>query len=345
MNNTEITYQDAGVNITAGNELVDYIKQHGQKTTQKNVLKGIGGFAALYELPLSDYEKPILVSSTDGVGTKLKLAIETNRHSSIGIDLVAMCVNDLILCGATPLFFLDYYATGKLNLSISQNIIDGIIAGCEQSEMSLIGGETAEMPGMYHEKDYDLAGFSVGIVDKQKIIDGRHVKPGNVILGLASSGLHSNGFSLVRKLITLNNISLDSKIENTPLIDLLLTPTKIYVKSILALQKQIKVNAMAHITGGGFVENIPRVLPQNCKAIIESNSFTIPPIFEWLQKLANLSNKELYKTFNNGIGLIIIIDEEYKQLAIDCLTACGENVVQIGTIDKREDNHSAIDII
>lgn len=320
-----IRYQDAGVSIDAGNELVNEIKKVVKSTYSPHVLAGVGGFSALFEVP-KQYKEPILVSGTDGVGTKLKLALELKKHDTIGIDLVAMCVNDVIVCGAKPLFFLDYYATGKLDVKVAADVIKGIAEGCKQSGAALIGGETAEMPGMYHNDDYDLAGFCVGIVEKEKIIDGRHVKAGDILLGLASSGPHSNGYSLIRKVLDVAKIPFSK--------ESLLTPTRIYVKCILELQQKVPVKALAHITGGGLLENIPRVLPAYTTAHLNTKGWSLPAVFQWLQKEAELDQTELFRTFNCGIGMVVCVASQDAKAAKDILQQSGETVFEIGKIEK-----------
>ena len=302
-----ISYRDAGVNIDAGNALIERIKPSVARTKRPGVIAGLGGFGALFELPLDRYKQPLLVSGTDGVGTKLKLAIDSGRHEKIGIDLVAMCVNDIIVQGAEPLFFLDYYATGKLDVEVAAEVINGIAEGCELSGAALIGGETAEMPGMYGEKDYDLAGFCVGIVEKSKLIDGQSVAPGDVLIGLASSGLHSNGYSLARKILEVRKVGHDTLLDGTPVIDLLLEPTRIYVKAILALIEQVEVRTLCHITGGGLPENLPRVLPAKTAARIQASSWEWPAIFSWLQDQGQVEKTEMYRTLNCGVGMVVCV--------------------------------------
>ncbi|KFA58848.1 phosphoribosylformylglycinamidine cyclo-ligase [Gilliamella sp. wkB18] len=331
-NKNSLSYKDAGVDIDAGNELVNRIKSVVKETKRPEVMGGLGGFGALCSIP-QRYKEPILVSGTDGVGTKLRLAMDLNRHDSIGIDLVAMCVNDLIVQGAEPLFFLDYYATGKLNVDIATTVITGIAEGCKQSGCALIGGETAEMPGMYQGNDYDLAGFCVGVVEKSNMIDGSKVKDGDALIALASSGAHSNGYSLIRKIIENNGIKpQNEQLEGKSLVDHLLAPTKIYVKSVLDLISQTSVHAIAHITGGGFWENIPRVLPDNTKAILNEASWQWPTIFNWLQHAGNVSRHEMYRTFNCGVGLIIILPNQFVDKAISLLNSNGEKAWLIGEI-------------
>jgi phosphoribosylformylglycinamidine cyclo-ligase len=304
-----LSYRDAGVDIDAGNELIDRIKPLTKRTLRPEVLGNLGGFGALFELDLSKYKAPVLVAGTDGVGTKLKLALQLGIHDTVGIDLVAMCVNDLIVQGAEPLFFLDYYATGKLSVDVATDVIGGIARGCEISGAALIGGETAEMPGMYEAGDYDLAGFCVGAVDKDKVIDGQSVKAGQAIIGLTSSGPHSNGYSLIRKIIEHAGADVNADFCGQPLGKALLTPTQIYVKPLLSLFETNTVHALAHITGGGLLENIPRVLPENTQAIINSNSWQRPAIFNWLQENGKVAEDEMYRTFNNGIGMTLVVDQ------------------------------------
>lgn len=329
--NPSLSYKDAGVDIDAGNELVERIKGVAKKTRRPEVMAGLGGFGALFELP-SGYKEPVLISGTDGVGTKLKLAMDFSKHDTIGIDLVAMCVNDLIVGGAEPLFFLDYYATGKLNIDVAADVVTGIGEGCTLSGCSLVGGETAEMPGMYEGEDYDLAGFCVGIAEKSEIIDGTKVKSGDTLIGLASSGPHSNGYSLIRKIIDVSNADLDQKIGDTDLKTALLEPTRIYVKSLLKLIKEGEVNALSHITGGGLLENIPRVIPEGKKAIINTQSWELPEVFKWLQSAGNVDAVEMYRTFNCGVGMIIAVPKGTEDSAIQLLKTQGEEAWVIGEI-------------
>jgi len=307
-NNTPLTYKDAGVDIEAGNALVHNIKSLVKQTHRPEVLNHLGGFAALFELPLEKYQHPVLVSGTDGVGTKLKLAIDAAKYDTIGIDLVAMCVNDIIVCGAEPLFFLDYYATAALDVDNATDVVAGIAKGCTLAGAALIGGETAEMPGLYAKNDFDLAGFCVGIVEKNKIIDAQKVSDGDVILGLASSGPHSNGYSLIRRIMA--DVDPATTLDDKPLLDILLEPTKIYVKSLLALLQTVDVHAIAHITGGGFYENIPRVLPENMCAVINKNSWEIPAVFQWLKEQGNIAEDEMHRTFNCGIGMVLCVSKK-----------------------------------
>ncbi len=331
MNKSSFTYADAGVSIDNGNQLIERIKPIVDATRRPGMLKSIGGFGGLFALP-TGYRQPVLVSSTDGVGTKLKLAIQTQRHEQIGIDLVAMCANDIIVCGAEPLFFLDYYATGKLSVETATQVIAGIGRGCEQAHIALIGGETAEMPGLYQNEDYDLAGFCVGIVEREHLIDGTQVAVGDALIGLASSGIHANGFSLVRHVIEVQKIDLNQSFEGKQLIDALIEPTRIYVKPLLALMKAVNVKAMAHITGGGLLENVPRVLPQGTKAFINPSNWTMPTLFSWLQEQGNIPAVEMWRTFNCGIGMVICVAKTDIQMAIDVLTAAGELPFIIGDI-------------
>jgi len=330
--NQSLTYQDAGVSIDQGNLLVERIKPIAARTRRPELLAGIGGFGALFELPLHKYQQPVLVSSTDGVGTKLKLAKSYGKHDTIGIDLVAMCVNDIVVCGAEPVFFLDYFATGKLDVLTATQVIEGIGKGCELAGAALVGGETAEMPGMYGDGDYDLAGFCVGIVEKSAIIDRSKVEVGDVLLGLASSGVHSNGYSLVRKILDVGNISLETDFEGKKLGDVLLEPTRIYVKSLLELQQQVEIHALAHITGGGLLENIPRVLPDKISAVLESSSWTRPAIFNWLQQQGNIAETEMHRTFNCGIGMVVCVAAANADNAMKILQNAGETVWKIGEI-------------
>ncbi|MDH2927818.1 phosphoribosylformylglycinamidine cyclo-ligase [Lonepinella koalarum] len=333
MSKPSLSYKDAGVDINAGNELVERIKPHVKRTTRPEVIGGLGGFGALCALP-SKYKEPILVSGTDGVGTKLRLAIDLKKHDTIGIDLVAMCVNDLVVQGAEPLFFLDYYATGKLQVDVASDVVKGIAEGCVQSGCALVGGETAEMPGMYHAGDYDLAGFCVGVVEKSKIIDGSQVQAGDALIALASSGPHSNGYSLVRKVIEVSGVNpATEQLAGRPLSEQVLAPTKIYVKSVLALIENVDVHAIAHLTGGGFWENIPRVLPQNLKAVINEKSWQWQPVFKWLQEKGNIETYEMYRTFNCGVGMVIALPQADVEKALTVLRAAGEDAWLIGQIE------------
>jgi len=328
-----LSYRDAGVDIDAGDALVDAIKPIAESTRRPGMLEGLGGFGALFEIPPGKYREPVLVSGTDGVGTKLKLAIDTGIHHTIGIDLVAMCVNDVVVQGAEPLFFLDYYATGHLEPSVAQRVIEGIGEGCRQAGCALIGGETAEMPGMYTHNDYDLAGFCVGVVEKSKIITGQAVQAGDTLIGIASSGPHSNGYSLVRKIVSHTRTKLDEPFAGRPLGEVLLTPTRIYVKALLRLLEHIPVHALAHITGGGLPGNVPRVLPKNTRAVIDSRSWTRPAIFDWLQHGGNVESDEMYRTFNCGIGMVLAVQPKDAEAAIRLLAESGEQAFPIGTIE------------
>ncbi|AQU82597.1 MAG: phosphoribosylformylglycinamidine cyclo-ligase [Halomonas sp.] len=333
-----LSYKDAGVDIDAGNALVDRIKHVAKRTTRPEVMGGLGGFGALCELP-AGYKQPVLVSGTDGVGTKLRLAMDLGKHDTIGIDLVAMCVNDLIVAGAEPLLFLDYYATGKLDIDIAADVVTGIGAGCELAGCALVGGETAEMPGMYEGNDYDLAGFCVGVVEKAEILDGSKVAEGNVLLGLASSGPHSNGYSLIRKILDVSNASLDETVGGQALGDALMAPTRIYVKSLLSMMRgtDISVHALSHITGGGLLENIPRVLPDTLAADIDLTTWQRPEVFNWLQAKGNVNETEMHRVLNCGIGMVVVVSAEQADSAMAHLTEQGETVYQIGTIIKRQD--------
>jgi phosphoribosylformylglycinamidine cyclo-ligase len=331
-----LSYRDAGVDIDAGNSLVERIKPIVRKTFRPGVLTGLGGFGALFELPLDRYREPVLVSATDGVGTKLKLALDLKRHDTIGIDLVAMCVNDIVVTGAEPLFFLDYYATGHLDLDVATDVIRGIAAGCELAGAALTGGETAEMPGMYAQEDYDLAGFCVGIVEKSRVIQPDSVKAGDVLLGLASSGPHSNGYSLIRKILEVTQADLAGTFGSGTLGDALLAPTRIYVKPLLELQRQLPVHALAHITGGGLLENIPRVLPPGTRALIDGDSWELPAIFDWLQKQGNVAKKEMLRTFNCGVGMVVCVAEADAESALEILAQQGETAWHLGRIEPGE---------
>lgn len=326
---SSLTYKDSGVDITKGNQLIEKIKPIAKSTIRPGVLAGLGGFGAMFEIPLDKYKNPVLISGTDGVGTKLKVAEMLKKHDTIGIDLVAMCVNDLIVQGAEPLFFLDYFATGSLNPEIATSVIEGIGEGCRQSGCALIGGETAEMPGMYSGEDYDLAGFCVGIVEKDRIIDGTKVSEGDHIVALGSSGPHSNGYSLIRKVI--------EKSAPTPdQLNLLIEPTRIYVRSILSLLNTLPVHAISHITGGGLLENIPRVMPSHLSAKLDSTSWTQPEIFQWIQDQGNIDSAEMYRVLNCGVGMVVVISKESSNEAIKHLNACGEKAWLIGEVVQFE---------
>jgi phosphoribosylformylglycinamidine cyclo-ligase len=338
--NSNLTYRDAGVDIDAGDRLVENIKPFAKRTMRPEVLSGIGGFGGLVEIS-KKYKEPVLVSGTDGVGTKLRLAFELNRHDTVGIDLVAMSVNDILVQGAEPLFFLDYFACGKLDVEAATEVIKGIAYGCEQSGCALIGGETAEMPGMYPVGEYDLAGFAVGVVEKSKIITGEHIKAGDVVIGLASNGAHSNGYSLVRKIIERSKPDLNAKFDDDrSLADCIMAPTRLYVKPMLSLMKQLTVKGIAHITGGGLLENVPRVLPQNVVAQLDGMAWHTPVLFDWLQKIGNIAQQEMYRTFNCGIGMVVIVDKKDADAALKQLNAVGETATVIGVIRARQDNEA-----
>ncbi len=340
LNTTSLSYRDAGVDIDAGDALVENIKPFAKRTMRPEVLGGLGGFGALVEIS-KKYQEPVLVSGTDGVGTKLKLAFDWNKHDTVGIDLVAMSVNDILVQGAEPLFFLDYFACGKLDVPQATDVIKGIAEGCEQAGCALIGGETAEMPGMYPVGEYDLAGFAVGVVEKSQVITGRDIKPGDVVLGLKSNGAHSNGYSLVRKIIERAQPELDAEFDGgKTLREAIIAPTRIYVKPLLALMQQLTVKGMAHITGGGITENTPRVLPENTVAQIDANSWELPKLFQWLQAEGNVDAQEMYRTFNCGIGMVVIVDAADADKAAAFLTEQGETVYRIGEIRARNgDEH------
>ena len=326
---SSLTYKDSGVDITKGNQLIEKIKPIAKSTLRQGVLAGLGGFGAMFEIPIDRYKNPVLISGTDGVGTKLMVAEMLNKHDTIGIDLVAMCVNDLIVQGAEPLFFLDYYATGSLNEEVATSVISGIGEGCIQSGCALIGGETAEMPGMYKGEEYDLAGFCVGIVEKNKIIDGSKVSAGDQLIALGSSGPHSNGYSLIRKV-------LEKSKPSSSQLNSLIEPTKIYVKSILSLIQNLPVHAISHITGGGLLENIPRVLPKHLAANLDQNSWELPQIFKWLQAEGNIDTMEMYRVLNCGVGMVVIVPKALSGEAIKILKSCGENAWLIGEVINSE---------
>jgi len=327
-----VTYREAGVDIDAGEELVERIKPHVKRSMRREVLGGIGGFGALVEVPLDRYRKPVLVSGTDGVGTKLRLAIDTHRHDTVGIDLVAMCVNDVVVQGAEPLFFLDYFATGKLDVGVGERLIAGIVDGCVQAGCALVGGETAEMPGMYHGEDYDLAGFCVGIVEKDAIIDGSATRAGDVVLGLPSSGPHSNGFSLIRKILQVAGAGLETSVDGVNLVDRLMAPTRIYVKPLLRLIAELPVHGLSHITGGGLVENIPRVLPDGLEVVLERKAWRREPVFDWLQRQGQVADAEMYRVFNCGIGMTIHLAPGDADRAIGILRESGQEALIIGEV-------------
>ena len=337
---TSLSYRDAGVDIDAGDALVERIKPFAKKTLREGVLGGLGGFGALFEVP-KRYREPVLVSGTDGVGTKLKLAFDLKRHDTVGIDLVAMSVNDVLVQGAEPLFFLDYFACGRLDVDIAASVIQGIAKGCEQGGCALIGGETAEMPGMYPEGEYDLAGFAVGVVEKSKIITGQSIVPGDVVLGLPSSGAHSNGYSLVRKILSVARPDLDAPFDGgRTLADAIMEPTRIYVKPMQAMMAELPVKGMAHITGGGLTENVPRVLPENVKAVIDASAWRRPALFQWLQNAGNVAESEMHRVFNCGIGMCVVVARENVQQALALLRAAGEPALEIGRIEARWDGEA-----
>ncbi len=339
MSKTGLTYADAGVDINEGAIAVEKMKGYVKETFTKGVLGGLGGFGGLFELDLEGYRKPVLVSGTDGVGTKLKIAIMKDQHDTVGIDLVAMCVNDILVQGAKPLFFLDYIATGKLESDKVADLVKGIAEGCKQSEAALIGGETAEMPGFYAADEYDMAGFTVGIVEKDKMIDGSTIKEGNVLVGLPSTGVHSNGYSLVRKLFFDKlGLGINDTVEelNSTVGEALITPTKIYVKSVLAILDKVTVNGMVHVTGGGFIENIPRVLPQGLGVNINLGSWDMLPIFPFMQEKGNIETVEMYKTFNMGIGFILVVNKENVDSLLEAVEAVNEKAYVIGEVTSQE---------
>jgi phosphoribosylformylglycinamidine cyclo-ligase len=343
-NKVSLSYRDAGVDIDAGDALIDVIKPFAKRTMREGVLAGIGGFGALFEVS-KKFKEPVLVAGTDGVGTKLKLAFHLNRHDTVGIDLVAMSVNDILVQGAEPLFFLDYFACGKLNVLAAADVIKGIALGCEMSGCALIGGETAEMPSMYPDGEYDLAGFAVGAVEKSKIINGSKIAAGDVVLGLASSGAHSNGYSLVRKIIEVAQPDLDADFHGRKLADVLMAPTRIYVKPLLALIDAMEVKGLAHITGGGLVENVPRVLGSHLTAILDHTKWTMPPLFTWLQQHGNVADAEMHRVFNCGIGMVVIVSKENAAAAMAQLQAAGEQVWQIGEIRARVGDEAQTQVI
>ncbi|MDK9773222.1 phosphoribosylformylglycinamidine cyclo-ligase [Vibrio sp. B181a] len=342
-NNSSLSYKDAGVDIDAGNALVDRIKGAVKRTRRPEVMGGIGGFGALCELP-TKYKQPVLVSGTDGVGTKLRLALDMNKHDTIGVDLVAMCVNDLIVQGAEPLFFLDYYATGKLDVDTAADVVSGIADGCVQAGCALIGGETAEMPGMYEGEDYDVAGFCVGVVEKEDVIDGTKVAAGDALIAVGSSGPHSNGYSLIRKILEVSGADKKEELAGRTIGEHLLEPTKIYIKSALKMIEKHDIHAISHITGGGFWENIPRVLPEGTKAVIDGNSWEWPIIFKWLQEKGNVETHEMYRTFNCGVGLIVALPKDQAEAAVALLKEEGENAWVIGEIAQAEANEEQVEI-
>jgi len=336
-----LTYRDAGVDIDAGNDLVKRIGPIAKRTLRPEVMGGLGGFGALCALP-EGYKNPVLVAGTDGVGTKLRLAMEHDCHDTVGIDLVAMCVNDLVVGGAEPLFFLDYYATGKLDVDTAARVVSGIGEGCEQAGCALIGGETAEMPGMYEGEDYDLAGFCVGVVERDGVIDGSQVEPGDTIIGLDASGPHSNGYSLVRRILEQADDTGD--LDGKPLMEHLLAPTRIYVKSLLDLIKQVPVHALAHITGGGLPENLPRVLPKGTRAVIDTQSWQWPAVFRWLQEQGQVPTNEMYRTFNCGVGMVVVVPQAQVDQTLALLEASGENAFVIGAIHASDNDEPEVSL-
>ena len=344
---SSLTYRDAGVDIDAGDALVERIKPAARRTLRPEVLAGIGGFGALFELT-NKYREPVLVSGTDGVGTKLKLAFQWNRHDTVGQDLVAMSVNDILVQGAEPLFFLDYFACGRLDVETAATVVEGIARGCELAGCALIGGETAEMPSMYPDGEYDLAGFAVGAVEKARIINGQSIRPGDVVLGLASSGAHSNGYSLIRKIIERSGAAPTLDIDGVSLADAVMAPTHIYVKPLLALIQTLGgygVKGMAHITGGGLTENIPRVLPENVTAVIDKTTWPLPPLFQWLQREGNVADSEMHRVFNCGIGMVVIVAEAEAGVAMQLLAAAGERVFAIGRVEARSEGQAQAIVI
>ena len=334
-----LSYRSAGVDIDAGDALVEAIKPFAKRTMRKEVLGGIGGFGALFEIS-KKFREPVLVSGTDGVGTKLKLAFQLKRHDTVGIDLVAMSVNDILVQGAEPLFFLDYFACGKLDVPAATDVVKGIARGCELAGCALIGGETAEMPGMYPDGEYDLAGFAVGAVEKSEIIDGKSIGAGDVVIGLASSGAHSNGYSLVRKIIERAKPDLNADFHGRKLADVLMEPTRIYVKPLLALMASMQVKGLAHITGGGLVENVPRVLPESVTAVLEKSAWPRPPLFDWLQREGGVADAEMHRVFNCGIGMVIVVSADLADKAVAQLRDAGEQAWRIGVIRARKDGEA-----
>jgi phosphoribosylformylglycinamidine cyclo-ligase len=339
------SYADAGVSIDRGNELVQRIKAAATATHNAGVIGNLGGFGALFDVAAFSYKDPVLVSSTDGVGTKIKLAIDMHRHDTIGIDLVAMCVNDLLVQGARPLFFLDYFASGKLDVDVASTVITGIADGCKLAGCALIGGETAEMPGMYADGDFDLAGFCVGAVERDQIIDGSKVKAGDILIGIASSGPHSNGYSLIRKIIKDSKTDFNVPFETRTIGEVLLTPTRIYVKSILQLIDALPVKALSHITGGGLTENIPRVLPEGLDAVIDTQTWRLPQIFSWLLDKGNIDQQEMYRTFNCGVGMVVCVDKKDQTTALEYLAKAGETAWVIGEITANDNNDSHVKFV
>lgn len=340
-----LSYEDAGVSVERGNRLVDRIKAYAASTHDQAVLSGLGGFGALYDFSQAGYREPVLVSGTDGVGTKIKLAIEANRHTTIGIDLVAMCVNDLLVQGAKPLFFLDYYACSHLDVATADDVVSGIAEGCQQAGCALVGGETAEMPGMYADGDYDLAGFCVGVVEKSGLIDGSAIREGDAVIALASSGPHSNGYSLIRKILEVNHIPLHQQLDDKPLVDHLLEPTRIYVKPLLELMQQVRVSGLAHITGGGLIENIPRILPAGLGADIDRGQRPLPAIFQWLQEQGRIRQEEMVRTFNCGIGMVLIVPAQDRGATLGILDELGVDAWHAGEITRVTDNEPRVRLL
>ena len=332
-----LRYRDAGVDIDRGNDLIARIRGIADDTPREGVIAGLGGFGALFEPPLDRYRDPVLVSGADGVGTKIKLAIAQDRHDTIGIDLVAMCVNDIVTLGAEPMFFLDYFATGRLDVGIAERVVAGIGRGCALAGTALVGGETAEMPGMYADGDYDLAGFCVGIVERGAIVDGARAAPGDHVVAIASSGPHSNGYSLIRSVVDASGDNLDRDIGGVRLVDALLAPTRIYAASVLPLAREGAVHAMAHVTGGGIVENLPRVLPRGTRAVVDSSSWRRPAVFEWIQDAGGIAEDEMWRTFNCGVGMLLVVAREASRAIVDALRETGEHAWTAGRIDAGED--------
>lgn len=335
-NKPTLSYRDAGVDIDAGNRLVDRIRDSVSRTRRPEVIGGLGGFGGLFQLDVERYRRPVLVGATDGVGTKLKLAVQTNQHDGIGIDLVAMCVNDIIVQGAEPLFFLDYYATGKLDVDAAASVIGGIAKGCEMAGAALIGGETAELPGMYQNDDYDLAGFCVGVVERDRLLDGKSIRDGDTLIGLASSGPHSNGYSLIRRILDDSKTDLHTQLGDLTLAGVLMEPTRIYVKPLMKLMERISVHGIAHITGGGLTDNLPRVLPDGVRARVQCDSWSRPAIFDWLQETGNVSTDDMLRTFNCGVGLVLVVAEEDADSTLALLQRQGEQAWRLGDIATGE---------
>ena len=341
-NPQKLNYQDAGVSIDRGNRLIEQIKSSASSTHGKGVMGNLGGFGALFDIGAMNYKDPVLVSGTDGVGTKLKLAVEMNQHSTIGIDLVAMCVNDILVQGASPLFFLDYFACGELDIDVASDVINGIAQGCKLADCALIGGETAEMPGMYATGEYDLAGFCVGAVERADIIDGSAVQAGDALIGIASSGPHSNGYSLIRKVLEISSDNLTTEFDGKTLGQVLLEPTKIYVSAIKQLFQTCEVKSLSHITGGGLIENLPRVIPDNVQVVIDTHSWVLPKVFEWLQNEGNIEAQEMYRTFNCGVGMVVCVSEKDKDEAINSLESSGETAWEIGKVELKQEGSEIV---